>query len=167
MVLKNKIATQLPAQRERYRALVKDNAEIVVANVTVGQVAGGMRGVKSLLTDISFVDPGEGIRFRGMTIPEVLDALPKPDGADMPYVGGLFYLLLIGEVPTKEQALEVEAEWARRSDVPRHVFDTLRSMPKDTHPMTLFSLAVQSLQKNRQETIIGKNSDWTHPSIKT
>ena len=146
MILNDKIAAQLPAQRERYRALVKDNAEVVIADVTVGQVAGGMRGVKSLLTDISFVDPGEGIRFRGMTIPEVLAALPKPEGADMPFVGGLFYLLLIGEVPTKEQALAVEAEWVKRSDVPKYVFDTLRAMPKDTHPMTLFSLAVQSLQ---------------------
>jgi len=146
MILKEKIAAQLPAQRERYRSLAKEHAEVVVANVTVGQVVGGMRGVKSLLTDISFVDPGEGIRFRGMTIPEVLAALPKPEGADMPYVGGLFYLLLIGEVPTKDQAMAVETEWVKRSDVPRYVFDTLRAMPKETHPMTLFSLAVQSLE---------------------
>jgi citrate synthase len=146
MILKEKIEAQLPTQRERYRALAKDHADVVVADVKVGQVVGGMRGVKSLLTDISFVDPGEGIRFRGMTIPEVLAALPKPEGAEMPYVGGLFYLLLIGEVPTEEQALAVEAEWVKRSDVPKYVFDTLRAMPKETHPMTLFSLAVQSLQ---------------------
>jgi len=146
MILKEKIAAQLPAQRERYRKLAKDNADVVVAEVTIGQIAGGMRGIKSLLTDISFVDPAEGIRFRRMTIPEVLAALPKPDGADMPYVGGLFYLLLIGEVPTKEQAQAVEASWIKRSDVPKYVFDTLRAMPKETHPMTLLSLAVQSLQ---------------------
>jgi len=146
MILQEKIKAQLPTQRERYHALVKDNASVVVGDVTVGQVAGGMRGVKSLLTDISFVDPAEGIRFRGMTIPKTLAALPNPQGCDMPYVGGLFYLLLIGEVPTREQALEVEAEWAKRSDVPKYVFDTLRAMPKDAHPMTLFSLAVQSLQ---------------------
>jgi len=146
MILHEKISAQLPEQRSRYRALVKDNAAVVADTVTVGQIAGGMRSIKSLLTDISFVDPGEGIRFRGMTIPEVLAALPKPDGVEMPYVGALFYLLLIGEVPTKEQALEVETEWVKRSDVPKHVYDALRAMPKDTHPMTLFSLAVQSLQ---------------------
>ena len=146
MILHEKLAAQLPEQRDRYRKLAKDNADVVVANVTVGQIVGGMRDIKSLLTDVSFVDPAEGIRFRGMSIPEVLAALPKPDGADLPYVGGLFYLLLIGEIPTKEQALEVEAEWVKRSDVPKHVYDTLRAMPKDTHPMTLFTLAVQSLQ---------------------
>lgn len=146
MILNEKIAAQLPAERERYRKLAKEHGDVVVADVTIGQIVGGMRDIKSLLTDISYVDPAEGIRFRGMSIPEVLAALPKPEGADMPYVGGLFYLLLIGEVPTREQALAVEAEWIRRSDVPQHVFDTLRAMPRDTHPMTLFSLAVQSLQ---------------------
>jgi len=146
MILHEKIAAQLAAQRERYRVLAKEYGDVVVADVTVGQIVGGMRDIKSLLTDVSYVDPAEGIRFRGMSIPEVLAALPKPDGAAMPYVGGLFYLLLIGEVPTKEQALAVEAEWIKRSDVPKYVFDTLRAMPKDTHPMTLFSLAVQSLQ---------------------
>jgi len=146
MILHEKIAAQLAAQRERYRVLAKEYGDVVVADVTVGQIVGGMRDIKSLLTDVSYVDPAEGIRFRGMSIPEVLAALPKPDGAAMPYVGGLFYLLLIGEVPTKEQALAVEAEWIKRSDVPKYLFDTLRAMPKDTHPMTLFSLAVQSLQ---------------------
>ena len=146
MILHEKISAQLPVERERYRKLAKEHGDVVVTDVTVGQIVGGMRDIKSLLTDVSFVDPAEGIRFRGMSIPEVLAALPKPDGEDMPYVGGLFYLLLIGKVPTKEQALAVESEWAKRSDVPKYVFDTLRAMPKDTHPMTLFSLAVQSLQ---------------------
>ena len=146
MILKEKIEAQLPVERERYRKLAKEHGDVVVANVTVGQIVGGMRDIKALLTDVSFVDPAEGIRFRRMTIPEVLAALPKPEGAEMPYVGGLFYLLLIGEIPTKEQAMAVEAEWVKRSDVPKYVFDTLRAMPKDTHPMTLFSLAVQSLE---------------------
>jgi citrate synthase len=146
MILKEKIAAQLPKQRERYRALAKEHADVVVDQVTVGQIVGGMRDIKSLLTDVSYVDPAEGIRFRGMSIPEVLTALPKPEGAAMPYVGGLFYLLLIGEVPTKEQAQAVEAEWIKRSEVPQYVFDALRAMPNEAHPMTLFSLAVQSLQ---------------------
>jgi citrate synthase len=112
----------------------------------VGQVIGGMRDIKSLLTDVSFVDPAHGILFRGMTIPEVLKKLPKARGGKMPLVGGLYYLLLIGEVPTKEQAQEVESEWARRATVPDYVFRMLKSMPRETHPMTLFSQAVLALQ---------------------
>ncbi|MBN8656704.1 MAG: citrate (Si)-synthase, partial [Anaerolineae bacterium] len=119
---------------------------VVIDQVTVGQVIGGMRDIKSLLTDVSFVDPAHGILFRGMPIPDMLKALPKAKGGKMPLVGGLFYLLLIGEVPTKEQALEVEAEWAKRANVPDYVFKMLKSMPKETHPMTLFSQAVLALQ---------------------
>jgi citrate synthase len=146
MILHDQIAAQLPEWRERVKSLAKEHADLVIDHVTVGQIVGGMRDIKSLLTDVSFVDPAEGIRFRGMSIPEVLAALPKPSGADMPYVGGLYYLLMVGEVPTKAQAEEVEAEWAKRAEVPAYVFDVLRAMPHDTHPMTLFSQAILALQ---------------------
>jgi citrate synthase len=106
-----------------------------------------MRDVKSLVTDISYVDPAEGIRFRGYTIPEVLEKLPKPEGAEIPYVGALYYLFLVGSIPTREQALEVEQEWKQRGKVPQYVFDTIRAMPADAHPMTLFTLAVLTLQR--------------------
>ena len=60
MTLHEEIAARLSTQRERYRKLAKEHGDVVVADVTVGQIVGGMRGIKSLLTDISFVDPGEG-----------------------------------------------------------------------------------------------------------
>lgn len=148
MILHEKLSAQLPEWRERIKTLAKEHGEVVVDQVTVGQVIGGMRDIKSLLTDISFVDPAEGIRFRGMSIPEVLKALPKARGGKMPLVGGLFYLLLIGEVPTREQAQAVEDEWAKRALVPDYVYKMIKSMPKETHPMTLFSQAVLALQNN-------------------
>ena len=146
MILHEKISAQLPEWRERVKSLAKEHGEVKVDDVTVGQIVGGMRDIKSLLTDVSFVDPAHGILFRGMTIPELLKKLPKARGGKMPLVGGLYYLLMIGEVPTKEQAMEVEAEWAKRSSVPDYVFKILRVMPKETHPMTLFSQAVLALQ---------------------
>ena len=146
MILHEEISEQLPQWRERIRTLAKDHAAVVVDTVTIGEVVGGMRDIKSLLTDVSFVDPAHGILFRGMTIPEILKNLPKARGGKLPLVGGLYYLLMIGEVPTKEQAQAVEAEWADRAEVPDYVFKMLRAMPKDTHPMTLFSQAVLALQ---------------------
>jgi citrate synthase len=148
MILHEKISAQLPDWRNRIKSLAKEHADVKVDDVTVGQIVGGMRDIKSLLTDVSFVDPAEGIRFRGLSIPELLKKLPKARGGKMPLVGGLYYLLMIGEVPTKEQAMEVEAEWARRADVPDYVFKMIKSMPKETHPMTLFSQAVLALQNH-------------------
>ncbi len=146
MTLYEKIAAQLPEQRERIKKLVKEYGDVVIDDVTLGQVYGGMRDIKALVTDISYVDPAEGIRFRGMSIPEVLAALPRPDGAEMPYVGGLYYLLMVGEVPTLEQAQSIEADWAARAHVPSYVFDMIRAMPKETHPMVLLNQAVLALQ---------------------
>ena len=149
MILHEKISAQLPAWRERIKSLSKEHAEVKVAEVNVGQIVGGMRDIKSLLSDISFVDPAHGIIFRGLSIPELLKALPKGRGNKMPLVGGLYYLLMIGEVPTKDQALEVEAEWAKRATVPDYVYKMLKTMPKETHPMTLLSQAVLALQNGR------------------
>ena len=146
MILHDKIDAQLPEWRDRVVKLIKENGKVVAGEVTIAQIYGGIRGVKALVTDVSFVDPNEGIRFRGHTVPETLEKLPKPEGAEMPYVGGLYYLLMTGDFPTAEEALAVEAEWAKEADVPKYVFDTLRAMPKDTHPMALFSQAVLALQ---------------------
>jgi len=146
MTLHEKILAQLPEWRERIKSLAKEHGEVKVDDVTVGQIIGGMRDIKSLLTDVSFVDPAHGILFRGMSIPEVLKKLPKARGGKMPLVGGLYYLLMIGEVPTREQALQVEEEWAKRASVPDYVYKMLKSMPKETHPMILFSQAVLALQ---------------------
>ena len=146
MILHEKISEQLPQWRERIRTLAKEHAEVVVDTVTIGEVVGGMRDTKSLLTDVSFVDPAHGILFRGMTIPETLKKLPKARGGKLPLVGGLYYLLMVGEVPTKEQAQAVEAEWADRAELPDYVFKMLKAMPNDTHPMTLLSQAVLALQ---------------------
>lgn len=153
MIIKDKLVEIIPEWRARVNHLVKEHGDVKVGEVTISQIYGGMRDVKALVTDISYVDPGQGIRLRGYTIPEVLEKLPKPPGAEMPYVGGLYYLLLIGELPDEQQALEVENEWKRRSEIPEFVFDVLRAMPRSAHPMLLFSSAILALQS---ESIFAK-----------
>jgi len=153
MLIKEKIALQLPAWKERVSKLLKDGANIKVDEVTVGQIYGGMRDLKALVTDISYVDPQDGIRLRGYSIPEILQLLPKSKGAELPLVGGLYYLLLVGEIPTLEEAELVETEWKRRNYVPQYVYEVLRAMPRDSHPMTLFSQAILAMQR---ESIFAK-----------
>ena len=164
MLLYEKIAAQLPDWRNRVTKLVKESGDVKVDNVTISQIYGGMRNIKSLVTDISYVDPVEGIRLRGYTIPEVLEVLPKLPGADMPLVGGLYYLLLVGSLPTIEDALAVEEEWKKRSQVPAYVFDVLKAMPGDTHPMTMFSAAILVMQREsvfaRRYQELGKERNW-------
>jgi citrate synthase len=66
----------------------------------------------------------------------------------MPTVESFFYFLLTGDVPNKQQAAEVAADWKSREQVPAYVYDVLRAMPRDTHPMTMFSAAILSMQRD-------------------
>ena len=90
MILQEKLAEQIPAWRERVKKLLASSENVLVDQVTIGQVFGGMRNIKSLVTDISYVDPVEGIRLRGYTINELLEKLPRLPGTKMPMVGGLY-----------------------------------------------------------------------------
>lgn len=64
---------------------------------------GGMRGIKGLVCETSVLDPDEGIRFRGLSIPECQKVLPKAPGGSEPLPEGLFWLLITGDVPTDAQ----------------------------------------------------------------
>ncbi|NOY76972.1 MAG: citrate (Si)-synthase [Calditrichaeota bacterium] len=145
--LKEKLFEKIQAHRPRTTRLVKEFGDVHLSDVTIGQAIGGMRGVKCLVTDISYLDPMEGIRFRGYTIPEVLEKLPKVPNGEMPYVEGHVYLLLTGDIPTEKEVKEVADEFKERQHVPQYVFDVLRAMPRDTHPMTMFSAALLAMQR--------------------
>lgn len=147
MILKEKISAQLPAYRQRVQNLLSQSSDLKVDEITIGQIYGGARGVKMLVTDISYVDPKDGIRMRGYTVPELLEILPKRPGDEIPLVGGMYYLLVVGEIPTYEQALAVENEWSARNQLSTYVTDILMAMPHDVHPMTLFSLGILLLQR--------------------
>ncbi|MDH3267821.1 MAG: citrate (Si)-synthase [Ignavibacteria bacterium] len=145
--LKEKLGKKIEEWRPRTTKLLKDHGDVKVGEVTISQVIGGARGVKSLTTDISYLDPFEGIRFRGFTIPEVMEKLPKVPGSEMPYVEGFFYLLLTGEVPTEKDAKEVAEEFNKRAKVPDYVFNVLKQLPPDSHPMAMFSAAIVAMQR--------------------
>lgn len=67
------------------------------------QMYGGMRGIKGLVCETSVLDPEEGIRFRGYSIPECQKLLPKAKGGQEPLPEGLFWLLITGDIPTEAQ----------------------------------------------------------------
>ena len=152
--LKEVLAQKIAEHRPRTTKLVKEYGDVSLGEVTVGQAIGGARGVKCLVTDISYLDPYEGIRFRGKTIPETFEALPKVPGSEYPYVEAFWYLLLTGDVPTMEQTLEVVEDWKSRSQVPAYVIDLLRAMPRDSHPMSMFSAAIVAMQR---ESVFSQN----------
>ena len=128
------------------KEILKTHGDTVVDTVTLSQIYQGMRGIIGLVTETSLLDSEEGIRFRGHSIPELVERLPHVEGGTQPLPEGLFHLMMLGEVPTQEQVEHISAVWARRSHVPNYVFDAIEALPLHTHPMTQFSIAIMALQ---------------------
>ena len=145
--LKEIVGERLAEKGAEIKALLKDHGNDVIHEVTLQQAYGGMRGIKSMVWEPSLLDPNEGIRFRGFTIPELQQKLTKAKGGKEPIPEALFWLLVTGDLPTDEQTAEVTAEWKKRSAMPDYVFKMLDSLPTDVHPMTQFSLGILAMQK--------------------
>ncbi len=151
-VIKDSFQVKSTALAAEIKTLIAEHGDTKIGEITLAQVYQGMRGMIGLITETSLLDANDGIRFRGYSIPELRAQLPKAEGGTEPLPEGLFHLMLLGEVPTKEEVDHLSATWARRSHVPNYVFDVIEALPIATHPMTQFSVAVMALQK---ESIIG------------
>jgi citrate synthase len=145
-LLKDRLASKIPGVRETVRGLLAEHGDRKISDVTVAQAYGGMRGVKGLVTETSALDPEEGIRFRGYSIPDIQRRLPAAPGGAQPLPEGLFFLLLTGDIPTREEVAEITAAWRRPDRLPDHTRAVLDAMPVDAHPMTQLALGIQSMQ---------------------
>ncbi|KAJ0037580.1 hypothetical protein Pint_24117 [Pistacia integerrima] len=144
--LHSHLKEMIPEQQERLKKVKSELGKSQLGNITVDMVIGGMRGMTGLLWETSLLDPDEGIRFRGLSIPECQKLLPtaKPDGEPLPE--GLLWLLLTGKVPTKEQVDALSKELRDRATIPDYVYKAIDALPETAHPMTQFASGVMALQ---------------------
>ncbi|MGH2574900.1 MAG: citrate (Si)-synthase [Ignavibacteria bacterium] len=134
--LKEKLASQIPNLRSRVRNLAKNSGSKVVSEVTIEQVIGGMRGVKSLVCDTSEVIPDQGVIIRGIPIAKLTDKLPEE----------IFYLLLTGELPDTQSLKDLQSELKHRSEIPDYIWAILKSCPKDAHPMSMLNASITIME---------------------
>ena len=143
--LKQLFHEKASAAKVELKALNAKYGDRKVDEVTLSQVIGGARGIKMMIWETSSLDAQKGISFRGHSIPDLQEVLPKGDGSE-PLPEGLFWLMLTGEVPTAEQVRWLSDKWCSRSNVPPHVFAAIDALPADAHPMTQFTVAVNAMQ---------------------
>jgi citrate synthase len=136
--LHEKLASQIPGLRKELHALAKEHGTQVVSEVTVNQVLGGMRGVKGMLCDTSVVDPDKGLIVRGIPIGELAARLPEE----------IFYLLLTGDNPNSSDLADLQKDLRARAQVPAYVWDVLKAMPADSHPMAMFDTAILVMERD-------------------
>lgn len=143
--LKQRIQASAAPLQEKLKGI--KNSDVVIQQVTVEQCAGGMRGIKGLLTETSELDAMDGIRYRGLGLYDVCKVLPKGPGAEgVALPEGAYWLLLTGEVPKPEQVAALTKELHARAKVPEGAWKVIDSLPKDMHPMTQLSIAILLLQ---------------------
>ncbi|MEL6833975.1 MAG: citrate (Si)-synthase [Bacteroidota bacterium] len=144
-LLKQRFYEKASALAKEMKALLKEHGDKKLDEVKLRQAFGGARGIKMMIWETSQLDAYEGIRFRGYSIPQLQELLPDDERGE-PYPEGLFWLMLVGEIPTKEEVQWLSDQLTMRATVPAHTFAMLDSLPTDTHPMTQFILAITSMQ---------------------
>ncbi|MEM6699774.1 MAG: citrate (Si)-synthase [Bacteroidota bacterium] len=163
--LKKKFQEKALALFTEMRGILKEHGDLKVDEVKLRQVLGGARGIKMMMWETSQLDAMEGIRFRGHSIPQLQEKLPRINGSKEPMPEGLFWLMMTGEIPTTEDIEWLSKEWAGRSEVPQQAFDVLDALPKDAHPMTQFSIAIVAMQSEsvfaqRYDEGMSKKDHW-------
>lgn len=164
--LKKKFEDKALALQKEFKAFIKEHGDKKIDEVTIAQLFGGMRGVKSMIWEPSLLDAIEGIRFKGYSIPQLRELLPKVPGGKEPLPEGLFHLMLVGEIPTDEEVQWLTKQWQHRSVVPDYIFKMLDAMPKDAHPMNQLSSAIvamgatESVFSKRYADGLRKNDYW-------
>jgi len=157
--LKETLAEKIPVLRDDIKSFVKENTDMVISEVTVKQAYGGMRGVKALVCDTSVVPPDKGLIIRGIPIDQLKDKLPE----------AVLFLLLTGELPDDAALEELKKDLKSRATVPDYVWKVLEAMPKDSHPMAMFSLGILAMEKEsvfrKRYTEGMKKTEYWEPTL--
>ena len=135
-MLQQILLEKIPSWQEDLRKILDENGDSVISEVTVAQAIKGMRGVKGLVCDTSAVSADKGLIIRGHPVMDITHILPEE----------VFYLLLTGDLPSQEQLVDLQNQLIAHQDVPEYVWKVIDAMPEDSHPMTMLSIAIQSMR---------------------
>ncbi len=134
------LSKKIPDWRYEAKQLLEEKGDKVISNVTVAQAYGGMRGVKGLVCDTSAVSADSGLIIRGRPLLDITDILPEE----------VFHLLLTGDLPDKDALKDLQLHLSEHAEVPQYVWDVLKAMPKDSHPMVMFNAAILVMEKESE-----------------
>jgi len=148
--LKDAVREIIPEKRELFKKLRKEHGSTSLGEVTIEASMGGMRGLKAMLWEGSVLDPAEGIRFHGMTIPECQEKLPTGKTGTEMLPESMFWLLLTGKVPTEHQVRELSKELAERALNTKNKPNLSGVQNTNVHPMVRLSTGVLALSDQSQ-----------------
>ncbi|XP_043494541.1 probable citrate synthase 2, mitochondrial, partial [Polistes fuscatus] len=167
--LKEALCEKIPIHYDLLRNFRKEHGQSVISRITVNDIYDGLRGVNMMVRETSENDPKYGIRYRGLTIPEVLNLLPRRGTS--PSVEAVFWLLLTGDVPTQEQTTSLINDWSSRRQRRKEwwsgpsggiVGSVLRNLPNNVTPLGKLSIALTILETNKYTKKALENGALSH-----
>ena len=97
----------------------------------------GLRGVTVADTKVSFIDGEKGVLiYRGYRIEELAERSSFMEVA---------YLVLNGDLPTKDQLEIFTNDIDKERELPEYVYDCFKKMPKDGNPMDVLQASIPLL----------------------
>eukprot|EP01013_Petalomonas_cantuscygni_P007972 TRINITY_DN2067_c0_g1_i2.p1 TRINITY_DN2067_c0_g1~~TRINITY_DN2067_c0_g1_i2.p1 ORF type:complete len:468 (-),score=130.03 TRINITY_DN2067_c0_g1_i2:939-2342(-) len=138
-------------EKARVKALLAQHGDAVLSNATLRQCYEGSRGITTMAYEPSLLDAHEGIRFRGLSIPECQEKLVKFPGGTQPQPEAMLWLLLTGSVPTEAETRELSANLIERVNEAagqkalKEAFAAIDNLPTPTHPMNQLVLGSVAL----------------------
>ena len=135
-MLQKTLSEKIPIWQDTLKNILNESGSKVISEVTVEQAVKGMRGVKSLICDTSSVSADKGLMIRNYPILDIIHIIPEQ----------VLHLLMTGDLPNDEQLLDLQNQLKAHQNPPDYVWKVLEAMPSDSHPMTMLSVAIQSMR---------------------
>lgn len=108
----------------------------------------GLEGVIAGISAVSEIDSDRSsLQYRGYDVHDLAEKGSYEECA---------YLLIYGKLPTQAELDGFNQQLAAEREVPAYIYDILKSMPKNTHPMDLVRTAYSALAPS--------DPDYTKPS---
>ena len=128
-------ASKIPAAQAEIKTFLAEHGEKVIGEIKVSQIYQGMRGMPaSDLRNEQAGSPRRAFASEATASRNCRSLLPAYPGGQEPLPEGLFYLILMNELPTDDDVRRVSNNWARRAIVPPHVFKTIDALPSSHAP---------------------------------
>lgn len=127
---------------------MSDPSEILM-QITRGHLNTGLRGYPVGTVRTSRVDPWTGVSYVGYPMQDV--AFKEPEA--------IVFLLFNKRLPTADELLEFKQDIIDRSTIDPRIFDLLKPLPKDGHPMEWLCAGLFYLG------MTGKTGDWKEDAL--
>lgn len=135
-LISKKLESRIQIWRDEAKKINEKWGDKIISEVSVSQAFGGMRDVISLICDTSRVPNDKGLIIRGIPLKELLGRSPEE----------VYFLLLTGDFPDKDELNEIKNELKKRKEIPLYVWNIIKSMPDNSHPMAMLSTAIVAMQ---------------------